>query len=561
MKKLTKILFCFLFLILAISFVNACQYTEKESYQELELGLYTSRGAYFGVPLEFTNFSGGMMNIEGCSYASFKVYNPLNEDITLNLSYSLTWGNAFGSSKREYQTVVSVSQYSYSDPITATCPDLGNGQIDPASIKYVITDPKIITLKNEMVTKSRDVCMICENQQCLDDGAVCNPLSDDEKCGSQICNIAGFCGHEDPVPCPDGLKNCNDAICLKPSTKEVREPYMCEWECKSQLTKNNLCCDISGSKVNEPYFCETECKYGIGKNNNCKPKPPSWWAYLIIIGAIILIVSIGVWYFAVYKRKEEEGKTKDAEHKRQNEEKVIDNLRKEKQSLKNSINKSKKEIIKLEKNYLNKKEEFDKGLSNLKEKEQTEIKKIHEKKKNANLEAKKALDKEIDKIRMRYNQRAEELHNEFMIDKQKIDILIEENNKKLKEANEDRSKIELEIEKTKKLMTQPFLNKQRIKVLLNQDGYEICSWDKNKSFHVWWYEKNSQERVYTNLFNVHHIDGDRRNNDYYNLIKIDKNIHDEIHYKNHKWLSYIQGVELLKKYNIPIPERVKKHLK
>ena len=48
---------------------------------------------------------------------------------------------------------------------------------------------------------------------------------------------------------------------------------------------------------------------------------------------------------------------------------------------------------------------------------------------------------------------------------------------------------------------------------------------KNRLFHIWWYEKNSKDlndkTVDSQFYNIHHIDGNHLNNNFWNLIKIE----------------------------------------
>ncbi len=100
------------------------------------------------------------------------------------------------------------------------------------------------------------------------------------------------------------------------------------------------------------------------------------------------------------------------------------------------------------------------------------------------------------------------------------------------------------------------LNDQRYKVCLNENGYEVL--ENGLLFHIFWYCKNSNEKQKDlKDFNIHHIDGDKKNNDYSNLIKIDNMTHEEIHRYNVRWLNYKKGVEILRKYpNIDLPKRI-----
>lgn len=273
MKKLILFLIFSLLFIYPV-FALDCQYRINESYEIFELGLYDSGGNYIGDPLEFREFSGGSFNLHGCSPPSFKVYNPTDKNLVLNISYQTSWRTAFGARSANHQTTISINKYSLSDKLQGSCPDIGSGSISEESIKYIIIKPDLITLENELVTKQREICKLCGNQICLNDGASCNPLYDDWKCGSGICNIAGFCGHQKIVDCPNGKLNCQDKICLEPSIKEEGEGYMCSFECKSDMFENGIC--LKSSSV-------------LQEEKDKRKKE------LIIFGVIILI--IGSFFF------------------------------------------------------------------------------------------------------------------------------------------------------------------------------------------------------------------------------------------------------------------------
>ena len=73
----------------------------------------------------------------------------------------------------------------------------------------------------------------------MDDNSLCNS---DNECGTSVCNVAGFCGKEKIVSCePYGKLNCKNQTCLTPSTKELGDAYMCEFECKSKYGNDNIC--------------------------------------------------------------------------------------------------------------------------------------------------------------------------------------------------------------------------------------------------------------------------------------------------------------------------------
>jgi len=215
---MNKITLLILGILLALSVISACQYTQIESYQELELGLYDSSQNYVGSPLQFSDFSGGAFNLNGCNPPSFRIYNPLNLDITLNITFVTNWEGVLNSYPINQQTTTSINKNSRSDLIMGSCPDIGGGSISQEDMKYIIFSPEMIGLQNLNVNKNRTICKICTNgEECLDDGASCVEVSEKSlECGSGICNTLNKCGQTFNFGCPEGqefdntLKKCKN---------------------------------------------------------------------------------------------------------------------------------------------------------------------------------------------------------------------------------------------------------------------------------------------------------------------------------------------------------------
>ena len=444
------------FLLVAAFLINSvlaldCQYTEIENYDIFEEGLYTIKGDYIGAPLEFNDFLGGSMNIQGCNPPSFKVYNPTDKNLILNISYQTSWSTAFGARSANHQTTISISKYSLSDKLQGSCPDLGSGSISQESIKYTIFEPEEILLKNEKVTKQKDICKLCGNENCLNDGASCNPLYDDLKCGSGICNIAGFCGSQKIVDCPNGKLNCQNKICLESSTKEEGESYMCSFECKSDRFENGTC--LKSSLVLQ----QEEDK----RNKN-----------FIIFGVIILIIlSAGVGYFGVYKWWK-------AKKQRENEEVMRDKAKQEYEEFVKKNKKINQEISDLEREFASQKVKkestlkelneklkqkeimFQERIDKLNENYETEKKFIEEEisilnkeRRTAKTEAKKIIDKELIKYNDKLLRAKEETYKE--IEKQRLakEEAEKERIRYQEEKREiERTKPEREIELLEKLI-------------------------------------------------------------------------------------------------------------
>lgn len=487
-------LFCFLFLsIFLTNFVFAldCQYTETENYEVFEEGLYNLDGEYMGYPLEFKDFLSGRMNIRGCNRPSFKVYNPNDKDIVLNISYQTSWSNAFGTRSRTHQTTIALNKYSLSDKIEGSCLDIGSGSISPESIKYTIFEPEEIVLRMEKVTKQREICKLCLNEICLNDGAFCNPLYDDEKCGSGICNIAGFCGHQKIVECPLGKLNCQDKICLKPSTKEEGESYMCSFECKSDRFENGIC--LKSSLVLQQERDE--------RNKN-----------FIIFGVIVLIIlSIGVGYLGVYRWRETEKRRKKAEKEIEELLEKIDSLQKEKSDLQSSIKnlnskikKGKEKIISLKKDIKNSKgkakEQLEKNLKYEEQKQKNRLSKLKEEEGKII-----TLEKDLASKKLKFNKE----NKEFLIKKA--------------------------LDKYKQRYDDIFYDKK--------DGY--IKFSNNGDFlHRFIYRRKFDKDLRNKA--VHHIDADKLNNEDWNLIALPYEEHKRLNHTLIDFRDWASGIKQLK---------------
>jgi hypothetical protein len=521
-KQLLLFFFLGLFLINSVLALD-CQYTETENYDIFEEGLYSLNGDYIGAPLEFEDFVGGSMNIQGCNPPSFKVYNPTDKNLILNISYQTSWSTAFGARSANHQTTISISKYSSSDKLQGSCPDLGSGSISQESIKYTIFEPEEILLKNEKVTKQRDICKLCGNEICLNDGASCNPLYDDSKCGSGICNIAGFCGSQKIVDCPNGKLNCQDKICLESSTKEEGESYMCSFECKSDRFDNGTC--LKSSLVLQ----EEKDK----RNKN-----------FIIFGVLVLIVlSAGVGYFAFFKRKKEEKiKNQILEEKNALLEE-IDNLKKDKENLQSSIKSLNSEI---------------ENINLLMEKGKEKINSLKKEIKDTEGKVKEELEKRLKFEEQKQKDRISKLkkQREKLEEEQEKIITIEKDlgSKKLKFEKENKEFfIKKALDKHKQRYPNVYYDKET--------GYIKFSSQGNEPLHRYLYKK-----IDKNLSGkeVHHIDADKLNNENSNLVSIPYEKHKKLNHLLIDFKDWESGIRQLKEQlgmeDSDFPEHIQKEI-
>jgi hypothetical protein len=214
-------LIAFVLLIIPYVYSLECQYKDTETYIENEEVFYYN-GQRIGSNLNLSDLV--KVQIDG---STIKVTNNLEVPITLNVKYQRLAGGSCVNEQRSAMITVNPLDFG---TIEDSC--------SLSLIKYSFAEPNVIFSRVKTVEKKREVCKQCAGKQCLDDGEKC---SIDDECGSSICNIAGYCGNSKTVPCQDGLMNCNNKSCLKPSTKTGGEAYNCIWECKSNKGENGIC--------------------------------------------------------------------------------------------------------------------------------------------------------------------------------------------------------------------------------------------------------------------------------------------------------------------------------
>jgi hypothetical protein len=325
-----------------------------------------------------------------------------------------------------------------------------------------------ITHKKVQKTIETAVCIKCGNKTCLDDDTSC---VNDKECGSGICNIAGFCGQEKVVNCPNGKLNCDDWTCLYPSNKSIGEGYSCEWECISGFGKEGVC-----KETNEKVMKDRTIFIVIT-------------LFVLAISLFLIIISNNkkIWD---NKRKKESAKAKEKAKKEGKE--IIKKSKKESAKAKEKAKKEGKEIIKKSKEEL-------KRIENklvIKNKQKKEIKEDL-------ILLKNEKDKTKEEEKELINKKKELLEKNLEIEK-----LSEEEKNKQKKLDE-------EIRNSEIKRTTPFLNKQGYRVYLNEDGYEVFE-DSGSPFHVWWFKHNHNRKIKKG-YHIHHKDHNKRNNDIDNL--------------------------------------------
>jgi len=222
----TKHYFLLLFLILLIAqFTYAenlnCEYTKLEEYYVPErILVYEGSDVKRGEDLIFSDFNEGKV-------ASFIIKNPNDFRVMVILNYSI---EGTGAKDLQYGKWINADDTIQIRDICRENEVFGTCSINEDSLIYHIDKPQIMYPEEIEIEKTRTVCDGKNN------GSMC---TNDNECGSRKCNFAGFCGKF--THCPEGTTNCQNIKCLVPSSKDLGESYLCDWECKTNYGKEGRC--------------------------------------------------------------------------------------------------------------------------------------------------------------------------------------------------------------------------------------------------------------------------------------------------------------------------------
>jgi len=571
--------FLFMFLLVSLFFFSfqvdaKCQYECNEEYFDHEIVLtYEGTDKIEGKELNFSDFRSG-------EHPSFIVYNPNYFQVTAVLNFTVD-----GLIKYERSHGQKIDPYSNVQVRDHCCnkEKCWNCTINQDTLGYYISKPKRLFPTLQKVTKNRTlcdqpcsndsvcglgVCNIagycgtkkvvpcqsgtdnCQNLSCLapatkefneqyscewecksgggkngicrlNDGESCSKASD---CISNECNFDSYCGSF--IDCQiNGTKNCKNQSCLQPSIKKKGVSFLCEWECKC----------------------------GVGKDNLCK----GWegWRFIRISGEIIfgVFLIIIIWRFIIKM----EGEERDRAEKRKRETMILKHKAKMKEIQKNieADEKKSREVLKRSKEVLLQISNKNKVL----EKRKKELRRLEDIK-NKTKEIKKKIKEEGLEIKNVLHNKVQNIEKLQIITNQEVATI-----ENLRKTREDRDKeIEKEIEARKKPRT---INKHISgKYYLDNEGYP-CFYNTYKKdpysktrIHNKIYEKETGEKINSSKENIHHIDSDPENYSVNNLIKLNIGVHKNLQHNKIKRGDYKSGIKVLKEAKIEIPKRIQDYL-
>lgn len=555
-KKSKKVVLLLLFLLILLSSSLAldCQYTDNETYTVPEERYYLM-GKYIGTGLDMNNAF--PVSIDGYK---IKISNTLPVNVELNLSYT-RYSSNFGVNQKISQKVIvgSKNSFTYTDDWLQSLVGNPYGSGSLNDVTASLSPWLFVSSSIEQVPYIREVCKKCEGKNCLDDGSNCERSS---QCGSLVCNIRKECGPKNSafvVPCPENQKNCNDTKCATPSSLGVGQKYECTWECKTQFGVDNVC-------QKTPEELQRERANQI----------------FIFVAIIILISGISTTFIL---RSSTEKIKADIENKKakitlemlDREElkeeyirgkKRLQKLREQitttKGKAKNTLEEAKKITELNQKNILNKFIESEEITRKI-EASKKELESINKEKEKIMTEKEAAIQetKNQKEEYERFKQLSESISThirdlKFLKEQIGTDESLK---KKFKEIREEKEKeIKSYLESCHKKYGGPgfILENGRLKYKhALKNPHKTGDW-----YHIAKYKKESNDLDYNPLIHqIHHIDNNPLNNEMWNLIRIDKQIHAFIHENNKTYSDYKTGIELLEKYGVQLPERVKNHIK
>ena len=273
----------------------ACQYTTNETYKEIEKALtYQDSLIKIADGLVLSEF------ITVRNVTSFTVYNPNPFTIKAHFKYTL---QGFLNEEGQKTLQVEPKYYCVVKELCYKDEKLGECNIRKENVTYFLSEPNLLFLKDLNVSRTRYICKLCDNNQCLDDG---NECSTSEECGGgycieKICNNKPEC-YLDNCKCERFDKiQCKNTRCVSKNTlPEGDKPFCGPIECKTNYTDNSGRC-VKSAEQKSAEALEHERIKSIR---------------LIILSILAIVLIISVIIFAVYFNEKNIQKREEKARKR-----------------------------------------------------------------------------------------------------------------------------------------------------------------------------------------------------------------------------------------------------
>lgn len=231
MRVINYLILCFIFIFL-INGVSAqnltCQYKEIKETNELVRVLYDQQGNRYTNILEIKNIAGGEGRI------SFDLVNKILLPVSIKVNFDVSnSGGGFWPNQEDFRELEPLETFTILNSVSSG--SLGTSSVSNIRITYLSNDELEVKIEDEK--RKEEICRLCDGKICLNDGVSCN---EDSECGSRICNIAGYCGIQKIVDCPNGLQNCNNQSCLEPKIKKKGNLTLVNLSVRADMVKTEF---------------------------------------------------------------------------------------------------------------------------------------------------------------------------------------------------------------------------------------------------------------------------------------------------------------------------------
>ena len=473
-----KLIILFILCILTINIVSAldCQYTEINEYTiTKEVLVSQERDKYYNQTLNLSDFGVYKLYNNDVNKGRFRITNNFYFEVQVIVTFENSYNKVI-------TRTVDILPKSFVIIDNIKCCNggiCGHCSVKQNTVQYEILEPEHLIPEYKDFNQQETICNECNGKDCLNDGDLC---SFPNECGGGYC-IEGYCSNDNfcfnnDCKCSESEIQCdNNQQCVKRNTvlidikPECNKPQECV---TSYIDVETELCAKSPSKLQEEE--NQRLQQGLNQKEDEKEK----MVKTIIILISLILIGISIILYLKIKNEKQKQKTIQTEAEK--------NIQTEKQKQKTI---------------------------------QTEIE----------LEVKKIQSKEFELNDLK-NQ-IQEIKKHKRLEKNEI--------KRLNNLKSKRDRLIKDIDKQYTKITKPFPDSQASNrfVVINPylGGYK-CFFKKGQALENYsisslvhrWVWKKYNGRNPKPRYHIHHIDGDKYNNDHRNLEEIEG----KEHYKNHK---------------------------
>ena len=474
-----KIIILSLIFIITMNIVSAldCQYTEINDYTiTKEVLVSQERDHYYNQTLNISDFGTQKKSINNvCPNGVFKVSSPFNFEIQVIITLVNSWDQI----KSRTISILPKNYFIVNDIDCKQGVSCDSCSVKQNTVQYEILEPEHLIPEYKTFNQQEVVCKECNGKECLNDGDLCPSFNE---CGGGYC-IEGQCSNDkfcfnNNCKCSESEIQCdNNQQCVKKNTflidtkPECNKPQECV---TGYINVETGLCAKSPSKIQEEE--NQRLQQELSQKESEKEKIIKT---IIILISLILIGVATIWYLKIKNEKEKQ-KTIQTEA-----EKNIQTEREKQKTIQKEIELEAKKI---------QSKEFE--LNELKDK-------ISQIKKHKKLEKNEI--KELNKLKSKRDKLIEDINNQY---------------EKITKPFPDKQA------SNRLVVINPYLGGYKCFL---QKGINLEEYPFSSLIHRWVWKKHNGRNPKKG-HHIHHIDGDKYNNDSRNLEEIEG----KEHYKNHR---------------------------